>query len=311
MSMINHNAHITIGIDHGYGNIKTAHSCFKTGVAAFDREPAIKNDLLVYGGRYYNIGEGHKPFVADKIQDSDYYILTLAAIAREMEFRQTHDARVTLAVGLPLTWMSRQKEQFAQYLWQNQQVDFSFRGKAYRVAIVGIEVFPQGFAAIASRLREFKGNNLLVDIGNGTMNMLYITNGKPQTTKCFTEKFGVHQCTLLARESLLRQFGTAVDDCVIEEVLQNGTADISERYVAAIRDIAMEYVDGIFSKLREREYDPEVVRLYVVGGGGCLVKHFGAYDPDRVTVNDDICATAKGYEQLAEVRMRAKDGDDR
>ena len=35
-----------IGIDHGYGNIKTAHSCFKTGVAVYDKEPTFKNNLL-------------------------------------------------------------------------------------------------------------------------------------------------------------------------------------------------------------------------------------------------------------------------
>jgi len=33
---------IIIGIDHGYGNIKTAHCCFRTGVAAYDKEPTFK-----------------------------------------------------------------------------------------------------------------------------------------------------------------------------------------------------------------------------------------------------------------------------
>ena len=51
-----------IGIDHGYGNIKTAHSCFKTGVAVYDKEPTFKNNLLIYDGKYYIIGEEHKEF---------------------------------------------------------------------------------------------------------------------------------------------------------------------------------------------------------------------------------------------------------
>ena len=33
---------VIIGIDHGYGNIKTAHTCFRTGVTACDKEPAFK-----------------------------------------------------------------------------------------------------------------------------------------------------------------------------------------------------------------------------------------------------------------------------
>ena len=37
--------------------------------------------MLVYEGRYYLIGEGHKTYTAEKTLDEDYYILTLAAIA--------------------------------------------------------------------------------------------------------------------------------------------------------------------------------------------------------------------------------------
>ena len=42
---------IIIGIDHGYGNIKTAHTCFRTGVTVHDREPTFKNDLLFFNGK--------------------------------------------------------------------------------------------------------------------------------------------------------------------------------------------------------------------------------------------------------------------
>ena len=41
------------------------------------------------------------------------------------------------------------------------------------------------------------------------------------------------------------------------------------------------------------------MKLYVVGGGGCLIKNFADYDKERVIFNEDICATAKGYETLA------------
>ena len=63
-----HNTKI-IGIDHGYGNMKTANCCFPTGITAYDHEPLFTADMLVYGGRYYLIGEGHKEFAPDKIKD--------------------------------------------------------------------------------------------------------------------------------------------------------------------------------------------------------------------------------------------------
>ena len=113
---------------------------------------------------------------------------------------------------------------------------------------------------------------------------------------------------LAVREKLMQRFGTAVDDTVIESVLRRGTADISERYVVVIREGAMEYAGGIMRRLREHEYDPELMRLYVVGGGSCLVKNFTQYNEKRVTINGDICATAKGYERLAETNFRKRGG---
>ena len=76
---------VVIGIDHGYGNMKTATRCFPSGVARYDKEPIFQNNLLVYNGMYYQIGEEHKEFCAEKTQDEDYYVLTLAAIARELD----------------------------------------------------------------------------------------------------------------------------------------------------------------------------------------------------------------------------------
>lgn len=308
MTFMNNTSPIVIGIDHGYGNIKTAHCCFKTGVACYDKEPTFKSNLLVYNGKYYIIGEEHKEFISEKMMDEDYYILTLAAIARELNIRKQTSASVHIAAGLPLTWVSEQKDSFKAYLLQNKEVDFSFRGVSYHVEFAGADIFPQGFSAVADRLREFKGVNMLCDIGNGTMNVMYINECRPLSQKCFTEKYGTNQCLLAVRENLMRQFGVSVDDAILDRVIRYGTAEISERYLNAIRETATNYNAGIFRRLREHEYDPELMRLYVVGGGSCMVKHFGNYDPSRVIINDDICATAKGYELLATQKLQKKGG---
>ena len=102
-----HNTKI-IGIDHGYGNMKTANCCFPTGVTAYDHEPLFTADILTYNGRYYLIGEGHKEFAPDKIKDEDYYVLTLAAIAKELKAENLTEAHIVIAAGLPLTWTSGQ-----------------------------------------------------------------------------------------------------------------------------------------------------------------------------------------------------------
>ena len=92
-----------IGIDHGYGNMKTANCCFPTGITAYDHEPLFTADMLVYADGYYLIGEGHKEFAPDKIKDEDYYVLTLAAIAKELKAENLTEAHIMVAAGLPLT----------------------------------------------------------------------------------------------------------------------------------------------------------------------------------------------------------------
>ena len=48
--------------------------------------------------------------------------------------------------------------------------------------------------------------------------------------------------------------------------------------------------------------------LYVVGGGGCLIRNFADFDASRVIINEDICATAKGYEYMALVTLNRNGG---
>lgn len=165
-------------------------------------------------------------------------------------------------------------------------------------------MFPQGFAAVAGQIRDFQGMNMLCDIGNGTMNIMFINDRKPILDRMFTEKYGTHQCMLAVRENVMRTHHATVDDAIINRVLRFGTADIREDYLTTIRETAAEYVGGIFRILREHEYDPALMRLHVLGGGGCLVRNFGAYDAGRVTIYEDICATAKGYEFLCEQALR-------
>jgi len=301
--MKNYNNALIIGIDHGYGNIKTANCCFNTGVTAYDKEPTFKENLLVWNDRYYLIGEEHKEFSADKMLDLDYYVLTLAAIARELNICKTNMADVLIAAGLPLTWVSEQKEAFKKYLLQFDNVDYNFKGKDYHIRIVSADVYPQGFAAIINNLSGFTGVNILCDIGNGTMNVMYVNDKKPDSRRCFTEKFGTNQCLLAIRENIMRIHHAAIDNSVITRVLRFGTADIDESYLKTITDTAKEYVEGIFRRLREHEYDTRLMKLYFVGGGGCLIKNFGSYDGSRVTINDDICATAKGYERMLEMKL--------
>lgn len=77
---------IIIGVDHGYAAMKTAHISFSTGLVEYEHEPYTQKDVLEYGGKYYVVGSARQPLQRDKTRTEDYYLLTLAAIAKELDY---------------------------------------------------------------------------------------------------------------------------------------------------------------------------------------------------------------------------------
>ena len=109
---------------------------------------------------------------------------------------------------------------------------------------------------------------------------------------------------ITAKNAILDKFGIKIEEATVEQILRSGTADIAAPHLDCITSAAKQYVADIFATLRKYEYNPDLMRLYVVGGGGCLIRNFGLYDTSRVTILDDICATAKGYENLAYMSLK-------
>ena len=98
------------------------------------------------------------------------------AVARELQRTGTYTASVYLATGLPITWVRTQRNSFKAYLMKNTLVDFRYNGNDFHIKFVGCSIYPQCYPAIVEHIHEFKGTNILADIGNGTMNILYIQN---------------------------------------------------------------------------------------------------------------------------------------
>ena len=76
-----------IGIDHGWSNIKTSSQVFVTGVKDITTEPALFDGVLEYKGRYYKVGGNRQEVKSTKTEDDTFYLLTLAAVAKELRRR--------------------------------------------------------------------------------------------------------------------------------------------------------------------------------------------------------------------------------
>lgn len=119
-----------IGIDHGWSMMKTVTQVFVTGVKEITTTPALFGDVLEYDGKYYKIGTVRQEVKDTKVEDDSFYLLTLAAVAKELKKRGLSDAKVFLAVGLPLTRFGAERNNFIKYLTKNKRVDFRYENEA-------------------------------------------------------------------------------------------------------------------------------------------------------------------------------------
>ena len=74
-----------IGIDHGWSMMKTVTQVFVTGVKEITTTPALFGDVLEYDGKYYKIGTVRQEVKDTKVEDDSFYLLTLAAVAKELK----------------------------------------------------------------------------------------------------------------------------------------------------------------------------------------------------------------------------------
>ena len=179
----------------------------------------------------------------------------------------------------------------------------------YHLHFVQCSVFPQGYAAMVpmmdvdkqyNNFQKFTGTVMMADVGNGTMNIMRLENGRPLDQYCWTEVLGVHQCALTIRKQMMDKDGLDLPEDVIEQFLRTGKTHLRKEILESMNAIARGYVSGLFDALRVHGYDPRMMKLYVLGGGGCLMKRFGQYDPESVAFVDNLNAAAKGYEYMAQ-----------
>ena len=97
--------------------------------------------------------------------DEEYYLLTLMAIARELNVFSIREAS---------DMDQKSKSSFSFLSAPESRSPLPFNNKEYLLRFVGCSLYPQGYPAIVNQLGDFKGTNLLADIGNGIMNILYI-----------------------------------------------------------------------------------------------------------------------------------------
>lgn len=302
-----------LGIDHGYAAMKTAHCCFPTGLVEYEHEPYTMENVLEYDGQYFVVGSGRQPLQKDKTQSEDYYLLTLAAIAQELECRQEDsNAEVILAAGLPLTSFGRDKDAFCKYLLRDKSpVSFRYAGKPYNITIADVRLFPQGYAAVLTQRELLEEPSVIVaDIGGWTVDLMRIDNRLPNAATCRSLELGMIRCLDTISEQIRRSRGISMTNAQIESALRGEVTNLDAGAKEIIRSEAEKYVSQLLSAIQECGLDYRAMPMILLGGGASLFKRHvpPASTPCRLFLLDDVSLNAKGFERLCD-QMSGRDGN--
>lgn len=292
-----------IGVDHGWSKIKTVGSVFTSGVKKIATEPALADNIVYSGSSFYKVGGARLEVKENKVSDNNYYILTLAAIAKEMKRRGLSNANILLAAGLPLTRFGAEKQAFIDYLSQEKMREINFERTIYHVNIEHISVFPQCYAAVADRLSFYKNMVLVVEIGSWTIELMPIINQKPDEGRCITIPRGLITCMRAINEECVRQIGSEISEWDMEQVMRNGTSDIPIKYLQIIQEELRNFARKIYFSIKEYGYNLDTTQIVFAGGGARVMKLFGDLPTSNIQYLQDIKANAKGYEYLANIYL--------
>ena len=298
-----------IAIDHGNYAIKTPNYSFVSGLSEHTVKPPLTDEILKYDGRYWTLSEKRLSYMRDKTQDERYFVLSLFAIAKELQSYGNYAPieQIDLAVGLPPEHYGVLKDKFAHYFKRDGVIKFVYQDRPYNIIINRVMVFPQAYAAVVPQsslvvntLRIF-----IIDIGGYTTDVLLLRNGKPDLQFCRSLETGI----ITMNNEIVRKVGTLhdmrIEDEHISAVLSGQETILPGDVKETITNATKLHAKNILDQLRELQVDLRSNPAVFIGGGSILLHTFLEQSPQvaKASFVESPNANAIGYEMLARKQL--------
>ena len=303
-----------ISVDHGNKSIKTPHAIFTSGLVMSDGLQGFKTDYIGWNGKYYSLTERRISYLRDKTEDDRFFILTLFAIAKELEYRDVSETLdpidITLLVGLPPAHYEQLHSRFEQYfLRRREAIDFEYNGKYYSVRINKVLSYPQAFAAAVTQYSTLKAHSVayIIDIGGFTIDVLKLRFGRPDLEVVESFEKGVITLYNSVASKCNSQYARILEECEIDEVIRNQPTVLPGEVQQLIRIMTSDFLAEFYNFLRERGIDVSTSKCVFAGGGSLLLR--GMIERGNKVAFpifiEDIHANAIGYEVLYQSEVAA------
>lgn len=303
---------LRIAVDHGNRNIKSLHFVFTSGINVLDKKPARGEKFLQYGGKYYTLSEKRIPYQRDKTTDDRFYVLTLFAIAMELEHServQENDmVQVDLSIGLPPKHYAELCDKYEGYFKAAGIVqEINYNGKHYHACIRNVRAFPQDYAALVTILNDINAipKAVGIDIGGFTTDYLLIRRGKTDMDFCDSLEMGVITMYNEIRSKINSEYDMLLEDSDIDSIINGETDYYDNSVVKQVENLVQDFVTDLLASIRERGIDTRSTFTIFIGGGALLLRSF-LKKADRLgkyRFIDDLKANAIGFDILYRMTM--------
>ncbi len=296
-----------VSVDHGNKSIKTPHDVFTSGLVVSNGMPGFKTEYILWEDRVYTLTERRISYLRDKTVDERFFVLTLFAIARELEHSAVEESLdpldITLLVGLPPAHYEQLHSRFEQYFLHGREaVDFEYCGKLHSIRVAKVFSYPQAFAAAVTQYATLKtlSTAYVIDIGGFTIDVLKLRNGRPDLSVVESFEKGVITLYNSIASKCNSKYARLLEESDIDEVILNRGTILPGEVQLLIREMTGEFLQDFYSFLRERGIDVATSKCVFAGGGSLLLR--GMIERGRRVAYpvfiDDIHANAIGYEIL-------------
>lgn len=298
---------LRVAVDHGNRNMKTSHFIFTSGLNVLDKKPARGEQYLQFEGKYYTLSEQRIPYQRDKTLDFRFFILTLFAIAMELEGKdqiQPEDVvQIQLPIGLPPKHFAELYEKYEVFFGAEGKVlDLNFNGKIYHICIQEVRAFVQDFAAMMTIGQDIMQvpKAVGIDIGGFTTDYLLMRKGRPDMGYCDSLEKGVITMYNQIISSVNSEYDMLLEDTDIDSILSGNTQYYDDSVAHMTESMVQNFVTDLLNSIRERGIDTKTSYTVFIGGGAVLLKQF-LEKSDRLgkyLFIEDLKANAKGYDLL-------------
>ncbi|MFR8448990.1 MAG: hypothetical protein ACLVB0_00070 [Fusicatenibacter saccharivorans] len=225
----------------------------ETSVVPVDYTPLTNHGLLEYKGQKYIVGQGRLGKQATKTENENYFLLTLAGIAKELQYQGKHKQSMwNYMQECHLHCLVLRERNFVIICGIRKEFLLPLKGVHYSIFIDKVKIYAQCYAAIANRMGDLDRLRC-IDLGSWTLDVLSVRDRIPMDKDAYTYELGLITAIERIKKDALPKLKCEIPEDDIIDVIRGMQSNVNAEFVPFVEKGLQQYADEVkqsFVRLR-------------------------------------------------------------